>query len=140
MVEPFQLELKDLANQMTGEGLIPVKITRTIYYSEFIEMLDKEVILEVVECQWIGSSTINIWIQYVIHFLIIIYYVPPRRSNCSGRKCLVFLHQSKFKIGGECKTYVGQRRHPTLSSNMCFKEDLIFGPNKCGIAQYTSSN
>ena len=53
---------------MTNEDLVHVNITRTIYYSEVTEMLDNEVLLEVINHQWIGSSVINMWIQYVIQF------------------------------------------------------------------------
>lgn len=80
--------------------LIPVKIARIIYYSEVTEMLDKEVLLEVVEHQWIGSSTINMWIQYVIRFLIIITVSYISIINCPGRCLCRYLHD-KVIVPGE---------------------------------------
>ena len=71
--ESFRVKLKNLTKQLPDFQQIEVKLTRTIYYKSVTEQLGNEVIMDVVNQEWISASAINIWIKYVMLNLFLCY-------------------------------------------------------------------
>ena len=62
-----------MTKQLPDFQQIEVKLTRTIYYKSVSEHLGSEVIMDVVDQEWISASAINIWIKYVMLNLFLCY-------------------------------------------------------------------